>query len=70
MTMDEIQSEVKKMEDESKALKTELYRLCWFMRGSISIEQAHMLDFQDREIIGEIIKGNLETTKESGLNFF
>lgn len=58
------------MEDESKALKTELYRLCWFMRGSISIEQAHMLDFQDREIIGEIIKGNLETTKESGLNFF
>lgn len=70
MTMDEIQSEVKKMEDESKALKTELYRLCWFMRGSISIEQAHLLDFQDREIIGEIIKGNLETTKESGLNFF
>ncbi len=40
------------------------------MRGSLSIEQAFMLDIQDREIISEIIKDNLETTKESGLPFF
>jgi len=70
MTMEEIHKEVKKLEDESKALKKELYKLAWFMRGSLTFEQAYMLDIADREIIGEIVKENLETTKESQLPFF
>lgn len=70
MTLPEIEAEVKKMEDESKALKKEIYKLAWFMRGSLSIEEAHMIDFSDREVLAEIIKENLETTKESGLPFF
>jgi hypothetical protein len=40
------------------------------MRGSITIEQAFQLDFENREIINNIITENLETTKESGLPFF
>jgi hypothetical protein len=68
--MEEIHREVKKLEDESKALKKELYKLAWFMRGSLTFEQAYMLDVADREIIGEIVKENLETTKESQLPFF
>ena len=40
------------------------------MRGSITIEQAFQLDFENREIINNIISENLETTKESGLPFF
>jgi len=40
------------------------------MRGSITIEQAFQLDFENREIISGIIGDNLETTKESGLPFF
>ena len=70
MTMEEIHKEVKKLEDESKALKKELYKLAWFMRGALTFEQAYMLDVADREIIGEIVKENLETTKESQLPFF
>ena len=70
MTMEEIHKEVKKLEDESKALKKELYKLAWFMRGSLTFEQAYLLDIADREIIGEIVKENLETTKESQLPFF
>ena len=70
MTMEEIHKEVKKLEDESKALKKDLYKLAWFMRGSLTFEQAYMLDVADREIIGEIVKENLETTKESQLPFF
>jgi hypothetical protein len=68
--MEEIHKEVKKLEDESKALKKELYKLAWFMRGALTFEQAYMLDVADREIIGEIVKENLETTKESQLPFF
>jgi hypothetical protein len=70
MSMEEIHREVKKLENESKALKKELYKLAWFMRGALTFEQAYMLDVSDREIIGEIVKENLETTKESQLPFF
>jgi len=70
MTSDEIEQEVKKLENESKALKKELYKLAWFMRGSLSVEQAYMLDLQDIEIIHGIIKENIETTKETNLPFF
>jgi len=40
------------------------------MRGGISLDDAFALSFEDREIISEIIKDNLETTKKSGLPFF
>ena len=70
MTMEEIHREVKKLEDESKALKKELYKLAWFMRGSLTFEQAYQLGVEDRIIIGEIVQENLETTKESQLPFF
>lgn len=68
--MDEIQVEVNNMEKESKALKKELYKLAWFMRGSLSFEEVFQLDLNDREVIVDIIKENLETTKNSGLAFF
>jgi len=70
MTLPEIEAEVQKMENESKALKKELYKIAWYMRGSVTLEQAFMLDYSDRLVLGEIIKENLETTKESGLPFF
>ncbi len=40
------------------------------MRGSITIDDAFALTYEDREIVSEIIKDNLETTKKSGLPFF
>ena len=39
------------------------------MRG-MSYEEAMSLSYEERTIIGEIIKENLETTKKSGLPFF
>jgi hypothetical protein len=39
------------------------------MRGLSYAEIMHM-SWDEREIIGEIIKENLETTKKSGLPFF
>ena len=40
------------------------------MRGSITMEEAFQMDWENREIIYKIIEENLETTKESGLPFF
>jgi hypothetical protein len=70
MDLPGIEAEINKLDNESKALKKELYRIAWYMRGALTIEQAYMLDISDRDIIGDLIKENLETTKESGLPFF
>ena len=40
------------------------------MRGSLTVEEAFMMDWESRVIIGEIIKDNLEVTKDTGLPFF
>jgi len=65
-----IEKLVKQYESDTKAIKDELLRICWFMRGSVSYSDSLMLDVEEREIIGKIISDNLETTKESGLPFF
>jgi hypothetical protein len=60
---------VQEFDQDSKAIKDEIFKICWFMRG-MPPSEAYMLSFEDREIISKIIEGNLETTKESGLPFF
>ena len=65
-----IEKLVKQYESDTKAIKDELLRICWFMRGSVSYFDSLMLDVEEREIIGKIISDNLETTKESGMPFF
>jgi hypothetical protein len=58
------------MERESKAIKDEIYRLCWYMRGSLSFTDAYNLSIEDIDIIGKIVKDNLETTKKTQMPFF
>jgi len=40
------------------------------MRGGISYNDAMLLSVEDRKIISEIVKENLETAKKSGMPFF
>ena len=55
---------------ESKALKNEALKFCWYMRGGLTYTEAMELGKQEREIISKIIEDNLEATKKSGLPFF
>ena len=59
-----------KMERESKAIKDEIYRLCWYMRGSLSVTEAYNLSTEDINILNKIVKDNLETTKKTQMPFF
>lgn len=59
-----------RQEQETKALKREIFKLAWFMRGGVTLDEMYSIGFEDREIIAKIIDDNLETTKESGLPFF
>ena len=58
------------LEKESKALKEEVLKLCWYMRGSISYDEGMSLSQEDRSLMSKLIKDNLETTKKSGMPFF
>lgn len=57
-------------EKESKAFKEEALRLCWYMRGGITYDEAMQLSQDERDIISKIIKDNIEITKKSGLPFY
>ena len=70
LTNDEVIAWLEKLDQESKALKREVLKFTWYMRGGLSYDDAIMLSYEDRKIISEIIKENLETTKDSGLPFF
>lgn len=70
MDLSEILREVETLDKESKAIKSELMKLCWYMRGSISLDDVFSMCSDDRNIVGELIKENLETTKKTGMPFF
>jgi len=65
----EILQEVKKLDKEAKGIKKEVLKMCWWMRG-LSYSEGMHLGFEEREIVAEIIKENLETTKKTNLPFF
>lgn len=65
-----IEKLVEQHDKEAKAIREDLLKVCWFMRGSISYAQALMLTIEERTLIGKLIEENLETTKNSGLPFF
>ncbi len=68
--MAEILEEVKNMEGEQKQLKSEIMKMCWYMRGGLTLEEGFSLSYEDRMLINDIIKENLETTKKTQLPFF
>jgi hypothetical protein len=55
---------------DSKALKKNIFKICWFMRGGLSFSEAMEIGAQDRDLINSIIEENINTTKETGLPFF
>jgi hypothetical protein len=66
----EILRESEILDKEAKAIKRDCLKLCWYMRGSLSYSEIMHMSWEERDIIGDIVKENLETTKKSGLPFF
>lgn len=57
------------MDKEAREIKKDVLKMCWYMRG-LSFTEGMNLSFEERQIVGEIIKENLETTKKTGMPFF
>ena len=58
------------LENECKNLKHELLKICWYMRGGVTYHEALVMSGEERKIVADIIKQNLETTKKTGQPFF
>jgi hypothetical protein len=66
----DLMSYIKEMENEIKQLKMDLLRMSWYMRGGLDYHSSLQLSPVEREIISDLIKDNLETTKKTGKPFF
>lgn len=69
MTLPEVLRLAEQLDKEARAIKKDVLKCCWYMRG-LSYSEAMHLGHEEREIIGEIIKENLEVTKKTNLPFF
>lgn len=58
------------MEKETRDIRLDVLKLCWYMRGGVTYEEAMQMSQSERAIINEIVKDNYETTKKSGLPHF
>ena len=58
------------MEKETQNIRLDVLKLCWYMRGGITYEEAMQMSIAERGLINDIVKEHLETTKKSGLPFF
>lgn len=65
-----IEKLVEQYDKDAKAMRDDLLKLCWYMRGGLTYNEAHMLTAEERSLIGKLIEENLELTKSSGLPFF
>jgi hypothetical protein len=44
--------------------------MSWFMRGGATYEDVMQMSHHERELIGELIKENIETTNKTKLPWF
>jgi hypothetical protein len=70
LNYDEVVEYLDSMERDSKALKKHIFKLCWYMRGGISLNEMFELGFQDRQLIEKIVEENIEVTNETRMPFF
>mgnify|MGYP000614999054 CR=1 FL=1 len=69
-TNEEVVKLITDFDKQAKALKNEVIKMCWYMRGGVTYSEAMELGHEERENITKLIKDNVETTKKTGLPFF
>jgi hypothetical protein len=70
MDLAEILMYVDALDKESKEMKADLLKICWYMRGGVSVDEAFSMSYEERMIVGDIVKENIETSKKIGMPIF
>lgn len=58
------------MHKEVLTIRKDILKMTWYMRGGLSYTEGMHSSFDERRMINEIIKENLETAKKSGQPFW
>jgi hypothetical protein len=58
------------MDKEAESIRAESFRLAWYLRGGASYEDIMNMSMQERKLINDLAKENIETTKKSNLPWF
>lgn len=66
----EIVAHLKDFDNQTKNLKLEIMKICWFMRGGMSWSEALNLSPDERAVAAQLVKENMDTAKKSGQPFF
>jgi hypothetical protein len=66
----EIVKKLEGMDQEAKTIKKRIFEMCWYMRGGITLNEMMQLGVSDMTIMTDVVEGNLETTKKTGMPFF
>jgi hypothetical protein len=61
---------VDQMDQEADSIRKQSLKMSWYMRGGATYEDVMQMSNQERKMVSELIKDNLETTKNSKLPFF
>ena len=70
MSNSDIEKFINNLESSVKVIKDEIFKISWYMRGGVtSQELLHIYSYEDRTIISNIIKDNIETTQKTKLPF-
>ena len=70
MTADDIEKYVNGLEAEAKGIKDDIFRISWHMRGGVTSQELfHVYSREDRILLNDIIKDNIELTKKTGMPF-
>ena len=70
MSVLEVKQEIAKLEAEKKAFRFDLVRMCWYMRDGLTLSEAYMSTFEERQMVATLVKENLDTAKKTGQPFF
>ena len=66
----EIAKTVDGMEKEANTIREDALKMCWYMRGGLTYSEGMNLSLNERLLISDLVKENLETTKKTGLPYF
>lgn len=67
---EDISTMVDKMDQEAESIRRQSLKMSWYMRGGASYQDVLQMSNNERKLLSELIKENLETTKTSKLPFF
>jgi len=67
---EEISAMIERMDKEADSIRQQSLKMAWYMRGGATYNDIMQMSFQERSLVSELIKDNLETTKNSKLPFF